>query len=213
MTSSGNRCAGVTLSLAVAAVLLTACQGGPTSGASTTTTAAAPASPRTDVTATPGTTAMDGRTLESPGSQACASPTLEAIRQKLGDVAAQVQTGTASATENQGMKETTCTFSLVPVPQGQDADPGNALTVSTDVFPDADSLAKVGLPRLMMSPNPVDGAGERAWYARNQLSSSTEYVLESVSKNVVTRITLALPVQAAPMDQPQDKLSALLESR
>jgi hypothetical protein len=139
-------------------------------------------------------------------------PGIEQIRQKLGAIAANIQPAVPSVTETQGVKETNCTFSLATVPNGQDPDPGNALTISTAAYPDARSLATVELPRLMIAPKPVEGAGERAWYARNELSSSTEYVLESASKNVITRITLAVPAPAPPVEQPQDKLTALLQA-
>lgn len=155
---------------------------------------------------------MDGRIIGTPDSQACNVPGTDEIRQKLGAIAAQIQPGVQSVTETQGVKETSCTFSLVGVPGGQDPDPGNALTISTAVYPDTAALSKMELPRLMMSPKPVEGAGERAWYARNQLSSSIEYVLESASKNVITRITLAVPVHAPPVEQSQDKLTSLLQA-
>ncbi|MEZ2391482.1 hypothetical protein AB6813_18410 [bacterium RCC_150] len=210
MTSSGNRRRTWAVSLLAAGLLLTACQGTPTPAASTQ--AGPPESPKTDVTASPGTTARDGRIIESAGSQACANPALDDIRQKLGTVAAQIQAAVPSATEAQGVKETDCTYSLAAVPQGQDPDAGNALTISKSSYPDAASLAKVELPRLMISPKAIDEAGDRAWYARNQLSSSTEYVLESVSNAVITRITLAVPVQAPAIEDPEAKLTALLRA-
>lgn len=216
MKSSGRsvRTWAVPLSVALAGLLLTACQGGsePSGSVASPAPASALASPKTDATASPGTTAMDGRIIGTPDAQACKVPGTDEIRQKLGAIAAQIQPGVQSVTETQGVKETSCTFSLVGVPNGQDPDPGNALTISTTVYPDTAALGKVELPRLMMSPKSVDGAGERAWYARNQLSSSTEYVLESASKNVITRITLAVPVQAPPVEQSQDKLTSLLQA-
>jgi hypothetical protein len=152
---------------------------------------------------------MDGRTIGTPDAKACQAPGVEEARQKLGAVASQLQPAVQTVTESQGVKETSCTFSLVTVPSGQDLDPNNALTVTTTAYPDAAALAKVELPRMMISPTPVQ-AGQRAWYARNQLSSSTEYVLESASKNVITRITLAVPVQTPTVEQAQEKLTGLL---
>ncbi|GAB3571608.1 hypothetical protein GCM10027405_37950 [Arthrobacter alkaliphilus] len=210
MTSSGKRirASALPLSIVLAGVLLTACQGTP-AGPGSTAPSTAPASPRTNVTASPGTTAMDGRTIGTPDAKACQVPGVQEARQKLGAVASQLQPAVQSVTENQGVKETSCIFSLVTVPSGQDPDPNNALTITTTVYPDAAALAKVELPRMMISPTPVQ-AGQRAWYARNQLSSSTEYVLESASKNVITRITLAVPVQTAAVEQAQEKLTGLL---
>ena len=211
MTFSGSRPLLASVTFALGAILLAACQGGNGQGVPAAQSSSGAASPRTDVTASPGATAMDGSTIRAAGDQNCDSPGTERIRQVLGALAEQVKSGVAVLSESSGVRKLTCTFSLAPVPPGQDPDPGNSLTVSTETYPDPTSAANVKLPRLMMSPQTAtDGRGP-AWFARNQLTSTTEYVLESVSANVITRLTLAVPVQTPAVDQPLEKLRALLD--
>lgn len=208
MTFSTSRVAAVLL----AGLMLSACDpaSGRQSEAGSPTPEPTAGSPKTNVTASPGTTTREGRTIRpvSPGD--CAVPAIADVQRHLGAVADQVQPPVPASVAAEGLTETTCTFSLAPAPAGQAPDPGNALTVSTTVYATPESLANVPLPRLMMSPKPVEGLGDRAWFSTNTLSSTTEYVLEVVEGKAVTRATLGLPASAAKLDDAENKLSALL---
>lgn len=209
MTFSTSRVAAVLL----AGLMLAACD--PASGrqseaGSSPSPEPTAGSPKTDVTASPGTTTREGRTIRpvSPGD--CAVPAIGEVRKHLGAVADQVQPPVPASVAAEGLTETTCTFSLAPAPAGQAPDPGNSLTVSTTVYAAPESLAKVPLPRLMMAPKAVEGLGDRAWFSTNTLSSTTEYVLEVVEGKAITRANLALPASAAKLDDAENRLAALV---
>ncbi|MDJ0351157.1 hypothetical protein [Pseudarthrobacter sp. PH31-O2] len=104
--------------------------------------------------------------------------------------------------------EITCTYGLSAPPAGQGSDPAKSLLISTTIVPDQAALDSLGLPRLMMSPEPVAGMG-KAWYSTNLLSGTTEYVLEIQDGLRVTRLTLAAPAAATPGPDVKTKLAEL----
>jgi hypothetical protein len=115
----------------------------------------------------------------------------------------------AKSAAKDGLVDVSCTFGLAPIPAGQVPEPGNSLLIATTTASDEAAFKRLELPRLMMAAEPVSGVGNRAWYSLNRLSDSTEYVLEVVDGLTVTRISLAVPSAAAPIDGIQQKLSAI----
>ncbi|CAH0178741.1 hypothetical protein SRABI26_01376 [Arthrobacter sp. Bi26] len=151
----------------------------------------------------------DGRTVvPAPGAE-CAQPALTDIRRVLGAVAGNVQPADVQASSKDGVAELACTFALAPVAAGQAADLGNALIVSKTTAPDQAGLDGLGLPRLMMSPEPVPDLGAKAWYSANRLTGTTEYVVEMVDGLTVVRVTLALPADTAEPEAVKAKLAEL----
>ena len=151
----------------------------------------------------------DGRTVvPAPGAE-CAQPALADIRRVLGAVAGNVQPADVQASSKDGVAELSCTFALAPVGAGQAADLGNALIVSKTTAPDQAGLDGLGLPRLMMTPEPVPDLGAKAWYSANRLTGTTEYVVEMVDGLTVVRVTLALPADAAEPEALKAKLAEL----
>ncbi len=193
---------------AVAAVLgLAGCTGGPAApvGGSTSTVPSSTAASPSESSVT-----RDGRTILPAVPDDCSTPTADDVRSRLGSVAASVQTPQASASTKDGVSTVTCVYSLIPVPVGQMPDPGNALVLTTTKAPDSAGIAALGLPRLMMSPEPVEGAGERAWFGVNRLSATTEYVFESVQGLTAIRASLGVPSSTPEVGDAKQRLQALL---
>lgn len=151
----------------------------------------------------------DGRTVLPSAGDDCTRPAVPEIRSVLGDAGQSVQPAEVSASSKDGLAQLDCTFALAPVGSGQAADPGNSLIVATTTARDQAVLDQLGLPRLMMSPEPVPGLGSKAWYSVNRLSETTEYVLEVLDGLTVVRVTLALPADAPAIVNPKEKLAAL----
>ncbi len=201
--------------LALAASLaLGACTAAPAPEPSAAAPTSAP-TPRPTPTGTAGVApgneplTHDGRTVvPAPGAE-CAQPALADIRRVLGAVAGNVQQPDVQASSKDGVAELFCTFALAPVGAGQAADLGNALIVSRTTAPDQAGLDGLGLPRLMMTPEPVPDLGAKAWYSANRLTGTTEYVVEMVDGLTVVRVTLALPADAAEPEALKDKLAEL----
>ena len=186
---------------------------GPAPSAAVTTPEPSAPTPRPTPTGTAGVApgneplTHDGRTVvPAPGAD-CAQPALPELRRVLGAVAGNVQPADVQASKKDGVAELVCTFALAPVGAGQSADPGNALTVSRTTVPDEAGLDSLGLPRLMMAPEPVPDLGTKAWYSVNRLTGTTEYVLERVDGLTVVRVTLALPADAAEPEAMKGKLA------
>ena len=210
------------LALAASLALATctaACTAAPSSGPeqSAAVTTPAPSAPTPGPTPTgtagvaPGNEPLthDGRTVvPAPGAE-CAQPALADIRRVLGAAAGNVQPADVQASSKDGVAELACTFALAPVGAGQSADLGNALLVSRTTAPDQAGLDGLGLPRLMMTPEPVPDLGAKAWYSVNRLTGTTEYVLEAVDGLTVVRVTLALPADAAEPGDVKAKLAEL----
>ena len=207
------RCAGV---LALAASLaLGACtaapEPGPAQSAAVTTPAPSAPTPTGTSSVAPGNEPLthDGRTVvPTPGTD-CGQPAPADIRRVLGTVAENVQPAEVQASSKDGVAEVLCTFPLAPVGAGQAADLGNSLLVARTTAPDQAALDGLGLPRLMMSPEPVPDLGAKAWYSANRLTGTTEYVLEAVDGLTVVRVTLALPAGAAEPADLKGKLAEL----
>ncbi|PVZ56670.1 hypothetical protein [Arthrobacter sp. H-02-3] len=151
----------------------------------------------------------DGRTVAPSTGDRCAQPALPDVRRVLGAVAANVQPAEAQASSKDGVADVVCTFALAPVGAGEAADVGNALLVARTTAPDQAALDGLGLPRLMMSPEPVPDLGAKAWYSVNRLSGTTEYVLEAANGLTVVRVTLALPADAAEPENLKAELAEL----
>jgi hypothetical protein len=151
----------------------------------------------------------DGRTVLPSAGDDCTRPAVPEIRNVLGDAGQSVQPAEVSASSKDGLAQLDCTFALAPVGSGQAADPGNSLIVATTTARDHAVLDQLGLPRLMMSPEPVPGLGSEAWYSVNRLTETTEYVLEVLDGLTVVRVTLALPADAPAIGNPKEKLAAL----
>ncbi|WP_404502761.1 hypothetical protein [Arthrobacter sp. GAS37] len=128
----------------------------------------------------------------------------------LGPVAAQIQSAALVKDEREGAVETSCTYGLAPYPAGQEPDPGNALTITRTIYPDRATLSKIPLPRLMMTPLPVQGPWEKGWFTTTQLATRAECILETVNGQIITRITLAVPGNTKPVDQVKEKLATLI---
>lgn len=212
-TSHRRRAAGRSCVVALlAGVLLGACTAAPPPAPDTSTVAptAAPTPTGTSGVA-PGSDPLthDGRTVLPSAGGDCAQPGLPDVRRVLGDLAQAVQPAEVKASSKDGLAVVDCTFGLVPAGAGQSADPGNSLIVSRTTATDQTSVDRLGLPRLMMAPEPVPGLGSKAWYSVNRLTDTTEYVLEVLDGLTVVRVTLALPAAAAAPENPQDKLAAL----
>ena len=152
----------------------------------------------------------DGRTvIPSPGTD-CARPGLPDIRRVLGAAAKDVQPADVQASSKDGVTDLACMFALAPVGAGQAADPANSLLVARTTAPDQVALDGLGLPRLMMAPEPVPELGAKAWYSVNRLTGTTEHVLEIAEGLTVVRVTLALPEGAAEPENVKDKLAELV---
>jgi hypothetical protein len=151
----------------------------------------------------------DGRTVAPSTGDRCAQPALPDVRRVLGAVAANVQPAEAQASSKDGVADVVCTFALAPVGAGEAADVGNALLVARTTAPDQAALDGLGLPRLMMAPEPVPDLGAKAWYSVNRLSGTTEYVLETANGLTVVRVTLALPADAAEPEKLKAELAQL----
>lgn len=155
----------------------------------------------------------DGRTVMPSAGDDCTRPGISEIRGVLGDIGRNIQPAEVSSWSKDGLAQLDCTFALEPAGAGRAADPGNSLIVATTTANDPAGLDQLGLPRLMMSPEPVAGLGSKAWYSLNRLSGTTEYVLEVLDGLTVVRISLALPGDAPAVENPQDKLSAVASLR
>lgn len=207
------RCCGL---LALAASLaLAGCtpapEAGPAQSAAVSTPAPSAPTPTGTAGVAPGNEPLthDGRTVvPAPGAE-CAQPALADIRRVLGAVAGNVQPADVQASSKDGVAELACTFALAPVGAGQAADLGNALLVSRTTAPNQAGLDGLGLPRLMMAPEPVPDLGAKAWYSANRLTGTTEYVVEMVDGLTVVRVTLALPADAAEPEALKAKLAEL----
>jgi len=212
----GRRAARYCGLLALAASLaLGACTAAPAPGQESSAAVATPAPSAPTPTGTAGVApgneplTHDGRTVvPAPGAE-CAQPALADIRRVLGAVAGNVQPADVQASSKDGVAELACTFALAPVGAGQSADLGNALLVARTTAPDQARLDGLGLPRLMMTPEPVPDLGAKAWYSVNRLTGTTEYVLETVDGLTVVRVTLALPADAAEPGDLKAKLAEL----
>ncbi len=206
---AGWRC----LLLVVGSLVLSSCTAGPGGGQSPTSGGAGipPPSPTGTSAVGPGTepTTHDGRTVLPARPEDCSSPGAAGIKRVLGPVADQLQAPSGQSATKDGLVDVSCTFGLAPIPAGQAADPGNALLITTTTASDESALKRLELPRLMMAPEQVPGVGNKAWYSLNRLSGSTEYVLEVVDGARVTRISLAVPTAAAPIEGIQQKLIAI----
>ena len=200
------------LLLVAGSLVLSACTGAPGAGqpAASGGAGSPPPSPTGTSAVGPGTepTTHDGRTVLPVRPEDCSSPGAAGIKGVLGPVADQLQAPSGQSATKDGLVDVSCTFGLAPIPAGQAADPGNALLITTTAG-DESALKRLQLPRLMMAPEQVSGVGSRAWYSLNRLSGSTEYVLEVVDGAKVTRISLAVPSAAAPIDGIRQKLIAI----
>jgi len=211
-TSRGRRAAGGCLAVLLGSLFLGACTATP--GPAPDTTAAAPTSAPTP-TGTSGVApggeplTHDGRTVLPSAGDNCTRPGIPDIQRVLGDAGRSAQPAEAAASTKDGIAQLDCTFALAPVAPGQAADPGNSLIVATTTARDQAVLDQLGLPRLMMSPEPVPGLGSKAWYSVNRLSDTTEYVLEVLDGLKVVRVTLGRPADAPALENPKDKLAAL----
>jgi hypothetical protein len=216
MTSSASSrrraAAGTCQVVLLGSLFLGACTAAP--GPAPETTAAAP-TPAPTPTGTSGVApggeplTHDGRTVLPSAGDDCTRPEVPEIQSVLGDAGRGAQPAEVSASSKDGLAQLDCTFALSPVGAGQAADPGNSLIVATTTAKDEAVLGQLGLPRLMMAAEPVEGLGSKAWYSLNKLTDTTEYVLEVLDGLTVMRVTLALPADAPAVDNPKDKLAAL----
>lgn len=133
--------------------------------------------------------AHDGRTL-LPASLATACQILgpEAIRRTLGDLASNLQAAQPSAVQDAaGVKKDSCIYPF---------DAGglitNAVVVEVTTYPSPESMADDAF-KLMTDPEEVPGLGDRAKFAVNSLSGTSEYILTVVSGPRATRVLVALP--------------------
>jgi hypothetical protein len=212
-TSSGRRAAGSCVVVLLGSLFLGACTATPVPAPDSTTAAAPTSAPTPTETAGVATGSEplthDGRTVLPSAGDDCTRPGVSEIHTVLGEVGRSVQPAEVAASSKDGLAQLDCTFALAPVGAGQAADPGNALIVATTTAKDQAVLDQLGLPRLMMSPEPVKGLGSKAWYSLNKLTDTTEYVLEVLDGLTVVRVTLARPADAPALENPKDKLAAL----
>ncbi|MDQ0820216.1 hypothetical protein QFZ79_002510 [Arthrobacter sp. V4I6] len=212
-TSHGRRAAaGACQMVLLGSLFLGACTAAP--GPAPDATASAPTSAPTPTGTSgvaPGSEPLthDGRTVLPSAGDDCTRPSVAEIQRVLGDAGQGAQPADVAASSRDGLVQLDCTFALAPAGSGQAADPGNSLIVATTTARDQSVLDQLGLPRLMMSPEPVPGLGSKAWYSLNRLTDTTEYVLEVLDGLTVVRVTLARPADAPAVANPKDKLAAL----
>ncbi|MBT2512482.1 hypothetical protein [Arthrobacter sp. ISL-30] len=154
----------------------------------------------------------DGQTIQPAAAEDCSTPSREELRSFLGETAKQIQAPAAKSSVKDGVTALSCTYSLVPVAEGQAADPGNAVIIATTTVPDQARLDSLGIPRLMMSAGPVAGM-DKTWFSINKLSETTEYVLETVQGMTVIRAQLNLPAAGPEVSQAQEKLLQITGNR
>lgn len=152
---------------------------------------------RATATPTP-SIAHDGRTvLPAPSATACKVLSPEAIRKALGPLASDLQGAQPSAVQDTaGVKKDSCIYPL-------DASglTTNALITEVTTYPSRESLAADDPFKLMTAPEDVPGLGERAMFAVNRLSGTSEYVLTVVAGVRATRVLVALPSSSSQWDK------------
>ncbi|WAH96520.1 hypothetical protein [Arthrobacter sp. MMS18-M83] len=210
MMFSTRQLPAVLFGLLTLAACLAACDSGPSKPSGDSAAGQSAISASASPSASQYATTHDGRTILPALPEDCSSPTLDALRARLGDVAASIQPPRPALSSKDGVSEVTCAFSLVPVASGQMPDPGNAVVLTTTTVADAAGLEALGLPRLMMSPEAAKGPGNEAWFGVNRLSGTTEYVVESVKGLTVTRISLAVPTTTPEVTDAKVRLESLL---